>query len=624
MPASVHEDIDEYGIPQMAKNVLFYARYSTDRQHEVSIETQIELGKAFVARQGWKLVEIYSDAAISGTSYQLRAGIQSLMAHVKRERIDVVLCITVDRLSRDIEHSAKILKQLRYCDADIWTVHAGTPVTDLEMALRAALSHELVEQIRYRTREGMKMAVRKGKASTCLAYGYMLSQQRDANGDRIKGLREIDPVKAEVVRRIFTLYADGMSPRDIAQLLNKEGIPGSRGRKWRDTAIRGHVSRGTGILNNESYIGRMVWNKRNYRKNPETERRTARANDASEWVLTDVPEMRIVSDDLWQRVKERQKEIGELFDFGQSNRLNATHRPGYLLSHLLECAECGGPYAISGKDRYSCTNRKKRLPIDGLDGACCGNSKTITRHELEERVLNCLPVAFYSMDIFDRISEKMVAHEVSKLKSLPSRKERLTTELAAIKSKQSGLMQQIQDRHADGRPRLAILDDQLDELEVTREALVLELAHSQEPAEDFQEKIAKLKAQFNPANIEISVRKLIFLARNNADEHAKQRLMPIVRDLIQTVVIGKTPGHQPASLQVHGSIANIMASMEVLDLMEQQFITAAQNDLMARIASGELETEEKRKKLLDAYAEELRCKYPEWENLQVSVVAGAG
>nr|CAD6438030.1 recombinase family protein [Rhizobium sp. Q54] len=57
------------------------------------------------------------------------------------------------------------------------------------MALRAALSHEMVEQIRYRTREGMKTAVGKGKAATCLAYGYVLSQQRDANGDRIKGLR---------------------------------------------------------------------------------------------------------------------------------------------------------------------------------------------------------------------------------------------------------------------------------------------------------------------------------------------------------------------------------------------------------------------------------------------------
>ena len=187
----------------MTKTVLFYARYSTDRQHEVSIETQIELGEAFVKARGWKLAATYSDAAISGTSYLLRPGIQSLMAHVKRERIDIVLCVTVDRLSRDIEHSAKILKELRYRDVDIWTVHAGAPVTDLELALRAALSHELVEQIRYRTREGMKTAVKKGKASTCLAYGYRLSQQRDANGDRIKGLREIDPEKAGIVRRIY-------------------------------------------------------------------------------------------------------------------------------------------------------------------------------------------------------------------------------------------------------------------------------------------------------------------------------------------------------------------------------------------------------------------------------------
>ena len=144
------------------------------------------------------------------------------------------------------------------------------------------------------------------------------------------------------------------------------------------------------------------------------------------------------------------------------------------------------------------------------------------------------------------------------------------------------------------------------------------------PAEDYQEKIAKLKQQFNPTNVEVAIRKLLFLARNNGNEEAKQHLMPIVRDLIQTVVIGKTPGQQPASLQVHGSIANIMASMEVLDLMEQQFIAAAGNDLMARIASGEIDTEEKREKLLGQYAEELRLLYPEWENLQVSVVAGAG
>jgi hypothetical protein len=86
---------------------------------------------------------------------------------------------------------------------------------------------------------------------------------------------------------------------------------------------------------------------------------------------------------------------------------------------------------------------------------------------------------------------------------------------------------------------------------------------------------------------------LILLARSNADEQAKCRLVPLVRDLIQTVVIGKTPGHQPASLQVHGDIANIIASVEVFERLRHQFIAAAQNDLTTRVVSGEINSEKK-------------------------------
>jgi hypothetical protein len=84
----------------------------------------------------------------------------------------------------------------------------------------------------------------------------------------------------------------------------------------------------------------------------------------------------------------------------------------------------------------------------------------------------------------------------------------------------------------------------------------------------------------------------------------KQRLMSIVRDLIQRVGVGKTPGHRPASLQINCAVFNIMASREVLDLMEHQFLTAG-NDLMASMASGELDSELKREKLLAGYGEEL-------------------
>jgi site-specific DNA recombinase len=60
---------------------------------------------------------------------------------------------------------------------------------------------------------------------------------------------------------------------------NAEGLPGPFGQPWRDTTIRGHFTRGTAILNNEMYIGRLVWNRRRFMKDPGTGRHRSRRND---------------------------------------------------------------------------------------------------------------------------------------------------------------------------------------------------------------------------------------------------------------------------------------------------------------------------------------------------------
>ncbi|MFD1791341.1 hypothetical protein ACFSE0_06780 [Ochrobactrum teleogrylli] len=92
-------------------------------------------------------------------------------------------------------------------------------------------------------------------------------------------------------------------------------------------------------------------------------------NDKSEWVVSEVPDLRIVSDELWAKVKNRQLAVEASFGHTTTNRLNRAHRPQYLLSGLLECDHCCGPYAIMAKDRYGCTNRQRKLPIDDLGGA---------------------------------------------------------------------------------------------------------------------------------------------------------------------------------------------------------------------------------------------------------------
>ena len=80
---------------------------------------------------------------------------------------------------------------------------------------------------------------------------------------------------------------------------------------WTDSTLRGHAKRGTGIINNELYIGKLVWNRLRYLKDPATGKRVSRINPPEKWITRDVPELRIVDDELWERAKEKQAAIRE-------------------------------------------------------------------------------------------------------------------------------------------------------------------------------------------------------------------------------------------------------------------------------------------------------------------------
>jgi hypothetical protein len=107
-------------------------------------------------------------------------------------------------------------------------------------------------------------------------------------------------------------------------------------------------------------------------------------------------------------------------------------------------------------DRYSCTNHRKRLPIDDLGGARCSNSKTIARQDVEERVLDCLPAAFFSIGAFETMSANVIAEETSSLRRPEAEWEQIRQELKELERRQKAIIQQITDRAAEGRPRLSL------------------------------------------------------------------------------------------------------------------------------------------------------------------------
>ncbi len=160
-------------------------------------------------------------------------------------------------------------------------------------------------------------------------------------------------------------------------------MPGPGGRLWGDTTIRGQADRGTGILNNSLYIGRLSWNRCSYVKDPSTGRRVARPNPVEQHEVVPVPELRIIDDLTWAQVRARQAEVRtEMGKDEDGNALNRAHRPKFLLSGLLTCGGCGAGYTIVAQDRYGCATRRSK--------GTCDNSRTITRQQIEARVLEGL------------------------------------------------------------------------------------------------------------------------------------------------------------------------------------------------------------------------------------------
>jgi len=159
------------------------------------------------------------------------------------------------------------------------------------------------DQIAYRTRRGLEGRARNGKPTGGRAYGYIAAR------DAASGEREIHSEQAETVRRIFTWYADGKSPRWIAAKLNEEGVPSpgsiwnrtstrlnaKRTRGWVSTAIHGDRERGTGILNNPLYIGQLRWNRSTWKRSAaDSKQRRWQLNDSAQVVTQQDERLRIL------------------------------------------------------------------------------------------------------------------------------------------------------------------------------------------------------------------------------------------------------------------------------------------------------------------------------------------
>jgi DNA invertase Pin-like site-specific DNA recombinase len=504
---------------------VIYARYSSDNQSEKSIEDQIRICRAEIDRRGWQFSTAYSDRAISGAS-TLRTDYQKLMADAREHAFDVVVAEGLDRLSRDQADTATLYKHLSYLGVSIVTIAEGE-ISELHVGLKGTMNALFLKDLAIKTRRGLEGRVRQGLSGGGLCYGYDLVIGQT-------GVRRINENQARVVRRIFEEYAAGRSPRAIARTLNSEGLVGPLGRQWRDTAIRGHLVRGTGILNNELYVGRLVWNRMNYTKHPTDGRRRSRLNAPERWITENVPALRIVDEPLWQAVKKRQQAIrtSDGTVKARATRFWERRRSRHLLSGLVACQECGGPYASIGRNYLACSAARGR--------GTCSNRPSIRRDALESIILDGLRsrlmapslveefVAAFHEEVNRQHRDRRTAHNAS------------IHELEEVTRKLHGLI----DAIAEGL-RAPGIQTRLEELEARKSALERALEGPPE-----------LPFQLDPNLSEVYRQKVEQLQISLDKPGTREEAATVLRGLLEQIVIG--PVKDGFEIEITGEIARMI------------------------------------------------------------------
>ncbi len=492
-----------------------YARYSSDLQSDASIEDQVSRCRKHLTDEGWAEAGMFSDHAVSGAS-AIRPGYQSMLEAARAGSYDIILAEALDRLSRDLSDIAGLYKQLSFMGVRLVTLAEGE-ISDLHVGLKGTMNALFLKDLADKTRRGLEGRVRKGLSGGGNAYGYDVIKQTDEQGEPVRGERRINQQEAKVIRRIADEFIAGRSPDAIAKRLNEEGIPGPRGKHWQGTAIRGHRTRGTGILNNELYVGKLIWNRLRYVKDPGTGKRISRHNPQDQWVTEAVPHLRIMDDVTWQLIKERQQTIANT---DQVRKLKETRfwehrRAKHLLTGKVFCGTCGGTMAATGKDYLGCNSAHKQ--------GTCSNTRSIRRDTVEAEILAILQNRLMQPE---HVEEFIAAYneEVANLSAAQSH-ERTHTEktLKMVERKLDGLYEAI----ADGL-RSPGLQRKLHDLEAQKVELQAMLEDATKPA---------APVMLHPNLAELYRQKIETLGISLTDEKIRDEALTIIREMIERVTV---------------------------------------------------------------------------------------
>jgi site-specific DNA recombinase len=340
-----------------------YTRISQEDQSQYSLPSQQQACESLAAAQGYQTSPEFTFTDNGGLSVELdRPALAALREAVRAGMVRAVIVYSLDRLSRKVVHQLLLLEEFQKHNVEVLFVDAPTDNSAegrMLLTIKGLFSEYEREKIRERTVRGSRQRAKEGKVNSRPPYGYTTNHA---------GFLVQHEERAEIVRRIFRHIIEGLACGEIAELLNRDGIPAPGLTKW----VRGVVLQ---IARRRAYLGQLPWNK-TVSAEPARRRRPARpgknkktsfkVRPESEWITIPIPQ--IIDPATFEQAQQALT----------SNRKAKGGRPSqtYLLTGLLRCGRCGAAvcgsyshgypyYKCSGKDpvtgKRSCGERSIRL-----------------------------------------------------------------------------------------------------------------------------------------------------------------------------------------------------------------------------------------------------------------------
>ena len=322
----------------------------------------------------------------------------------------------------------------------------------------------------------------------------------------------------------------GKSPRKIAALLNAEQVPSPRGGQWNASTINGNKKRRNGILNNELYLGRIIYNRQSFVKHPDTGKRRSRPNPENLWIITHVPDLQIIDQDTWDKAQA----LKHRFASRQGNKRQTKKR---LLSGLVKCGSCGGAMTIVNRERYSCSAKREK--------GTCNSPVGIKAVDLETRVIDGLKNILIGREDLLQEFASAFHDEIVRL-----RRERNSDRRS--KEKELAKVQRSIDRCLsfiiDGDGPMDAVREKLRQLELTKSTI----------EKSMEQDLTPDNIEMHPNIGQLYQRKVSEINQLLSDHASREEAISLIRSLIERIDI--TPGEKRGQPQVQlvGGLAAIL------------------------------------------------------------------